>query len=80
MCLLYGILCRQTQFFGSVSPPLLIWKHWTKHGPIWGDWDIKNIKNGAILTDPSNRPVKSMANMFCTVQEMIRHIFVIRKI
>lgn len=16
-------------------------KHWTKHGPIWGDWDIK---------------------------------------
>ena len=33
-------------------------KHWTKHGPIWGDWNIKNIKNGAIVVDPHNRPVK----------------------
>lgn len=32
-------------------------KNWTKHGPIWGDWNIKNIKNGAILMDPDNRPV-----------------------
>lgn len=33
-------------------------KTWKKHGPIWGDWNIKNIKNGAILMDPQNRPVK----------------------
>lgn len=32
-------------------------KNWVKHGPIWGDWNIKNIKNGAILMNPNNEPV-----------------------
>ena len=54
----YTAYCADKHSFWLCVATSTDMKRWTKHGPIWGDWNIKNIKNGAILTDPSNRPVK----------------------
>ncbi len=54
----YTAYCADKHSFWLCVATSTDMKNWEKHGPIWGDWNIKNIKNGAILSNPDNEPVK----------------------